>query len=126
MGTEVARHVLVVDDDPAMRRLISRIFGDAGLRVTAVGDFREAMMIIEGADDIAVLLTDIGLPDGTPHGFSLGAAAHRLRPDLKVVYMTGDQTPEEFPLFSRDCIVLQKPFTAAVLRATINSLLSAP
>src|SRR5713226_9766055 len=113
MDPRTARHILVVEDNESYRRLIARMLEDAGFRVTGAADFAAAMAVLDAAEEIDLLLSDIGMPPGTPHGFSIGSVAQRRRQQLKLLYMTGGQDPKEFALFSEDATVLRKPFTAA-------------
>jgi DNA-binding NtrC family response regulator len=119
-----APHILVVEDNADYRRLVVRILKRAGFRVTEAAGFAEAMSAIEGDEEFALLLSDIGMPAGTPHGFSIGAIGRRHRPDLRIVYMTGGQDASQFSLFGRDATVLQKPFTGDQLIAAIKSALA--
>jgi CheY-like chemotaxis protein len=124
MGASEAKHILVVEDDAAFRRLVARMLAGAGFKVTLAEDFRAAMQILDGADAIDLLLADIGLPQGTPHGLSLGCAARVHRPALKVLFMTGDQDPAKFALYAPETTaVLAKPFTAEQLVAAVTSIL---
>jgi DNA-binding NtrC family response regulator len=124
MDTRAARHILVVEDDESYRRLITRMLEDAGFKVTGAGDFAAAMAALEGADEIHLLLGDIGMPPGTPHGFSIGPVAQRRRQELRLLYITGDYDPKEFALFSEDATVLRKPFTTAELVRAVEAALA--
>ena len=115
MSPSINGHILVVEDDESYRRLVARMLGSAGYRVTTAGDFAEAMAVIEGADPIDVLLTDVGMPPGTPHGVSIGSIARFKRPDLRLIYMSGGFDPTDFALYVENSAVLRKPFTVATL-----------
>ena len=65
-----ARHILVVEDNTDYRRRIVSILRKAGFGVTEAAGFGEAMTAIEGRQEFALLLSDIGMPAGTPHGYT--------------------------------------------------------
>ena len=70
----VRRSVLVVDDDPAFRRLACRIIHDMGLEVAAeAGTIAAALAAAELHFDAA--LVDIGLPDGDGTTLAMQLAA---------------------------------------------------
>jgi DNA-binding NtrC family response regulator len=123
MDANAARHILVVEDNESYRRLITRMLEDASFRVTGAADFAAAMTVLDSAEAIDLLLTDIGMPPGTPHGFSIASVAQRRRQQLKLLYMTGAYDPKEFALFTEDATVLRKPFTAADLVKAIEQAL---
>ena len=123
MDHQETRQILIVEDDPRFRRLVTRMLEGAGMKVFAVANFADAMATLESERGLSLLLVDIGLPPGTPHGLSVGSVALRLRPDIKVVYMTGAYDPKEFALFSDDVPVLTKPFTATELLDVVNAVL---
>lgn len=81
------RRLLIVEDDEAMRaHLAASLSADPGLHVVA-----EASTLAEGrahlaAGNIDVLLTDLGLPDGS--GVTLIQEAATLRPGLPVMVLT--------------------------------------
>ena len=69
--------ILVVEDDPWVRSVITRVLGGAGYAVTAENDIPEARVdLITGEFD--VVLTDLGLPSSHTRGVS---ATERPRPD---------------------------------------------
>jgi DNA-binding NtrC family response regulator len=97
---------------------------DAGFRVSGAAHFAAAMAVLDGAEEIDLLLSDIGMPPGTPHGFSIGSVAQRRRHELKLLYMTGDYDPKEFALFTEGATVLRKPFARAELIKAIEQALA--
>lgn len=123
MTAPPGKRILLIDDDRAFRRVAARMLEDVGFAVTEAADFAAALSAVDGPEQIDLLLTDIGMPAGTPHGFSIAAVARCHRRDLKVLYMTGDHDPEEFALCDADALVLRKPFTAAELRQAIATAL---
>ncbi|MBK6885287.1 MAG: response regulator transcription factor [Tetrasphaera sp.] len=59
----MARHVLVIDDEPAIRALMRAYLSAEGFRVTEAGTGADALNRVAGADRPDVVLLDIGLPD---------------------------------------------------------------
>ena len=123
MTEDPALHILVVEDDDGYRRLVSRMLTKVGYRVTAAEDFATAIKVIDSPEPIDLLLTDIGMPAGTPHGLSIGKVAEFRRQGLKVLYMTGAHDLANFAQFGPDVTVLRKPFTAAELAAAVAQAL---
>ncbi len=124
LGSPAAlRHILVVEDDEAYSRLVRRMLEGAGFRVTAAKDFVTALPVVEGSDQVDLLLADINMPPGTPHGLSIGLMAESKRGDLKIVYMSGSIETEVIARFAPNAKILRKPFTASELVAAIESTL---
>jgi len=119
------KHILVVEDDDAYARLVRRMLEAEGFRVTTAKDFVSALPIIEGSDEVDLLLADVNLPPGTPHGLSVGLMAEGRRSDLKTIYMSGSIDMEAIARFAPNAKVLRKPFTAAELAAVIKTALEA-
>lgn len=101
--------VLVVEDQPAVRRMTCRQLTKLGYRVTEASDGRDALQILSESADIDVLFTDIVLP-GEANGFELGQKALSSHPRLQVIYTTGHspQTITQDPTVS-SAIILRKP-----------------
>jgi CheY-like chemotaxis protein len=88
-GSEPRRVVLVVDDEPVVRSWVLRALEEAGIAAAEARDGREALRLVaEGRIRPATLLTDIDMPGMS--GVELAARLTALRPDLRVVMMTGD------------------------------------
>ena len=117
--------VLLTEDDPDIRDLVSSFLGSLGYRVLAAADAAEALRLFEAHGEIALLLTDITLPGGTT-GFALAREAHRQRPGLKVIYASGHargrDRPEPHDLLGP---LLAKPFRLAELQRQIERALRA-
>jgi two-component system response regulator AtoC len=79
------RSILIVDDDPAMRHLLSVILADHGWEARAVATGREALREIE-ARDTDLVLTDVRMPG--MDGLALLREIQRLRGDLTVIVMS--------------------------------------
>ena len=80
--------VLLVEDDDAFAYAASRDIESAGHRVITVSGSMAALSAIDADPSIDLLVTDIRLPPGEPHGFALANMARHRRPTLPVIYIT--------------------------------------
>lgn len=121
----MAKHVLVVEDDDSYGRLVKRMLEGAGYHVTVARDFVAALHVVEGSEEVDLLLADINMPPGSPHGLSIGLMAASKRHDLKIIYMTGSADPAQIARFAPAAVLLRKPFTrdevVGVVRATLGA-----
>jgi CheY-like chemotaxis protein len=118
--------VLVVEDDPEVRRWTVGILEELGYRVLSAGNADEALSLVAREPGICLLLTDLGLPGGTD-GKQLAECAHSQREDLKVLITTGyagDALVREGRL-EPGVELLNKPFTRSRLGARIREVLDA-
>jgi two-component system, NtrC family, sensor kinase len=115
--------VLVVDDEPGIVRLCTRLLEKAGFAVLACGHPQDAIALLESGQQVHLLLADIRMPG--MDGFQLLELARRKQPDLAVVVMTGFGTVETaIEALSRGAngLVL-KPFSGAELVQIIRRAL---
>jgi PAS domain S-box-containing protein len=80
--------VLVVDDEPTIRMLVTEVLEELGYASHEASDGTAACKILEMNCRIDLLVTDVGLPGGM-NGRQLAEAALRARPDLKILFITG-------------------------------------
>jgi CheY-like chemotaxis protein len=78
-------HILVVDDDPAVRALVAHCIEDAGYRVTAVGEGERGAEVAAG-EDVRLAILDIGLPG--IDGLSLTREL-RVLTDIGIIILSG-------------------------------------
>jgi CheY-like chemotaxis protein len=81
------RTILLVEDDEALRYTIAAHLTPAGFIVVAVGDALAALEQLDGWR-FDLLLVDVQLPRGGPHGLSLANMAKR-RQGMPVIFITG-------------------------------------
>ncbi len=86
--SETSGTVLVVDDEPTVRMLITDLLEEMGYTSIEAGDATTALRTLESKAKIDLLVTDVGLP-GELNGRQLADAARSARPDLKVLFITG-------------------------------------
>jgi CheY-like chemotaxis protein len=80
--------VLVIDDEPTVRLLVTDLLQDAGYRMLEAGDGMAGLKLLQSDRRIDLLITDVGLPGGM-NGRQVADAARVLRPELKVLFITG-------------------------------------
>ncbi|MBI4616378.1 MAG: response regulator [Planctomycetes bacterium] len=117
--------VLVVEDDPCVRRLASRILGLGGYRALEAASAGEAMRRLgEAGDTVDLVLADVHL--GETSGPRLKDILARVGSDLPVILMSGD--PEALDLHCTQGgtarLFLEKPFTLACLLDAVGGALA--
>jgi CheY-like chemotaxis protein len=81
--------VLVVDDEPVIRAWIAEALARFGIEAILAADGRQALRLVaDGVIRPHVLLTDLEMP--AMGGVELAARIHALRPEIRIVMMTGD------------------------------------
>lgn len=115
--TPAAVSVLVVEDEPLVREMVRAFLERAGYGVATVGSAEE---VLECWSDRAVdlLLTDVMLPGRT--GVDLARTLRHDRPELKVLYMSGQSPGGTGP--DSETRFLAKPFSRAALLDAVGAL----
>ncbi len=117
--------ILVADDDPAARECLCRSLAQAGYKVTAAANGRQALELFS-CQPFDLVITDILMPDCD--GLEVLRHIRQVRPQVPVVAISG----ADDELFRQDAaglgatFVLPKPFTAAELHAAVRRALPPP
>jgi PAS domain S-box-containing protein len=116
--------VLVVEDDPRVRRVIGRILRDSGYRVTEAEDASTALRLISGASTpFALVVSDIVMPGMS--GLALADVLESTAPLLPVLLLTG--YTEDSELLARTARsrrrMLTKPVTPVQLASAVREVL---
>lgn len=120
-GTET---VLVVEDERAVRRLVTSILEKNGYTVLEARDPLEALTKLHNySNEVHLLLTDMTMPHMS--GARLAALITERRPNIKVVYMSGytENAVLNNGLLDERVPFLSKPFSQASLLALVRSVI---
>ncbi|MFD7323330.1 response regulator transcription factor [Streptomyces sp. NPDC059875] len=117
-----ADHVLVIDDDPGIRRLLISALGFAGFEVDVAGDLTEALeQVARRAPDVIVL--DVMLPGAD--GFEILQLLRSRAVDVPVLFLTARDAVEDrvrgLRLGGDDYVT--KPFSVVEVGARLQALL---
>ncbi|ABY28551.1 PAS sensor protein [Methylorubrum extorquens PA1] len=124
--SEAGETVLVVDDEPTVRMLITDILEDLGYAAIEAGDSATGLKVLQSDVRIDLLVTDVGLPGGM-NGRQMADAARNHRPDLKVLFITGyaENAILGNGMLPPGMAVLTKPFAMDNMAARIRSMIEA-
>jgi PAS domain S-box-containing protein len=85
---EAGETVLIVDDEPSVRMLVTDVLEELGYAAVEAADGVAGLKLLESDMRIDLLITDVGLPGGV-NGRQMADAARRVRPKLRVLFITG-------------------------------------
>lgn len=117
--------ILLVEDEPGVRKLTAELIQTEGYRVLAAADPLQAIQLCtETEDSIDLLLTDLVMPQFD--GFQLARHICSLRPGIKVLYMSGySERTGNIPMDGLATeMLIQKPFTLEELLGKIAGALA--
>jgi PAS domain S-box-containing protein len=119
--------VLVVDDEPTVRMLVSDVLEDLGYIAIEVADGAAGLRVLQSDARIDLLITDVGLPGGM-NGRQVADAGRALRPGLKVLFITGyaENAVLSHGHLDPGMHVMTKPFAMDALAGRIKELITAP
>jgi signal transduction histidine kinase len=115
--------VLVVDDEKDIRDTTATFLANIGYAVSCAASGDEALQMVETDPSLTLLLTDIEIP-GRFHGFALARRAKAIRPDLRVIYITGYSDLSRFDLSAVHGPIVRKPFRLVHLAGEIDRVLA--
>ena len=112
--------ILVVEDEEQVRVLAESILQEEGHTTLSAGTTEQALALLEGSEPIELLFIDLTLQSDPEAGLSLASKAVELRPDLKVLYTSGQGvTDGMIALFVKNSAYLPKPYTGDQLKAAL-------
>jgi signal transduction histidine kinase len=118
--------VLVVDDEPTVRMLVAEVLQELGYTAIEVTDGNAGLQVLRSEQRIDLLITDVGLPGGI-NGRQVADSAREVRPDLKVLFITGyaENAVIGNGHLEPGMQVLAKPFPMEALARRIRDLMAA-
>ncbi|MFJ2279632.1 ATP-binding protein [Pseudomonas sp. NPDC087803] len=115
--------VLIVEDDPAVRVLVSAVLSELGYAFVEAGDADGAVPILNSAQRIDLLISDVGLPG--MNGRQLAEIGRQYRPGLKVLFITGyaEHAAVRGGFLDPGMQMITKPFTFDLLTAKVREMI---
>jgi len=118
--------ILIVEDDFFIRELAETMIQDWGHQTVSASDVGEALLLLRSLQRIDALFTDIYLKARVLGGCELAHQAIELRPQLRVLYTTGNCITDKMKtLFVKNAQFLCKPYTPHQLQNSVEHLLAA-
>ncbi|WP_282410268.1 ATP-binding protein [Pseudomonas sp. PS02303] len=115
--------VLIVEDDPAVRVLVSAVLSELGYAFVEAGDADSAVPILDSGQRIDLLISDVGLPG--MNGRQLAEIGRQYRPDLKVLFITGyaEHAAVRGGFLDPGMQMITKPFTFDLLTVKVREMI---
>jgi PAS domain S-box-containing protein len=117
--------VLVVDDEPSLRMLVTETLREMGYAAIEAADGPSAVRILQSEARIDLLVTDVGLPG--LNGRQVADAARLARPGLRILFITGyahNATIGNGVALDRGMEIMTKPFALDALGAKVRDIMS--
>jgi PAS domain S-box-containing protein len=121
---EQGETVLVVDDEPTVRMLVTEVLEDLGYAAIEAADGASGLKVLQSDVRIDMLITDVGLPGGM-NGRQMADAGRLHRPDLKVLFITGyaENAALNHGHLGPGMQVMTKPFALEALATRIRGII---
>lgn len=116
--------VMLVEDEPALRRLSRRVLAQFGYTVIEAPNGEEALQLAEAYQGpIHLVLTDVVMP--RMNGSDLAARVHESHPEARILFMSGytDDAVVQHGVQTQEVSLLRKPFTPYALAARVREVL---
>ncbi len=116
--------ILLVEDQDAIRSLLTHILETKGYTVFPARDGREALLLSEKyMAEIDLMITDMVMPQMS--GRELARELSAIRPSMKILYISGyaDRSLEQMNEVSSEFAYLEKPFSPDALMREVRAVL---
>ncbi|WP_341964298.1 response regulator [Pseudomonas sp. RC10] len=115
--------ILIVEDDPAVRALVSQVLSELGYGYLEAADAVGAVPILESGQRIDLMISDVGLPG--MNGRQLADIGRQLRPELRVLFITGyaENAGTRAGFLEDGMQMITKPFAFDQLTAKVREMI---
>jgi CheY-like chemotaxis protein len=118
--------ILIVEDEMIVRLVAEMTLRGQGYKTLSAGGVDKALSLLRSPEPIDALFTDIYLKAAPLGGCTLAHQAMQLRPDLRVLYTTGNAaTAQMKSMFVESAHFLPKPYSDEQLRNSMQVLFAA-
>ena len=117
--------ILVVEDDQLIQGVVEEALAEGGFEIAMASSGEQATELLTATNPACrALVTDINLGRDKMDGWAVARHARENKPDMPVVYMTGDSADDWASKGVPNSILLTKPFAPAQLVTAISQLLN--
>src|ERR1700744_5843045 len=117
--------ILVVEDDELIQDVIEDALTEGGFEIAFASSGEQAVEFLNAAEPVyRALVTDINLVRNKMDGWAVARHARENKPDMPVVYMTGEAADDWPSQGVPNSILITKPFAPAQLVTAISQLLN--
>jgi CheY-like chemotaxis protein len=117
--------ILVVEDDQLIQGVVEEALAEGGFEIAMASSGEQATELLTATNpECRALVTDINLGKDKMDGWAVARHARENKPDMPVVYMTGDSADDWASKGVPNSILLTKPFAPAQLVTAISQLLN--
>jgi CheY-like chemotaxis protein len=122
MSSENLKTILVVDDEPEIRKLVGAMVGQFGYNALTADSGEHALTLYRNHGPIELLITDVVAPGMS--GPMLADKLTALQPGLRVLFISGYDNTQVVQKYvvEKGHALLSKPFTVAELKAKLKEL----
>ncbi len=122
-GAKQGETILVVEDDAIVRTLIVEVLTELGYSIIAAADGREGSDILQSAQRLDLLITDIGLPG--LDGRQIADMGRAVRPQLKILFMTAyaESAAQASGFLKSGMSLIAKPFEMGTFANCVRDLI---
>ncbi len=118
--------ILIVEDDVFTREVAVMMIQDWGHHALSASSVEEALVLLRSPQNIDALFTDIYLKKEMLGGCDLAHLAVKLRPNLRVLYTTGNAITDQMKaLLVEGTHLLPKPYAPEQLHHSVDEMLAA-
>ncbi len=115
------RCLLLVEDDALVRETVTAMLEDEGFEVVGASAADEALALIERGLDTPLIVTDVDLGAG-PSGAELADRMRRLRPGVRIIFITGRLSSLANREADENEAILPKPFRSEALSRLVRRM----
>nr|WP_255263596.1 response regulator [Pseudomonas aegrilactucae] len=121
--TRSGNRVMIVEDDATVRQLVHEALTEQGYQCTEMADASLALPVLRSSRPIDLLISDVGLPG--MNGRQLAEIARKLRPGLKVLFITGyaENATSRMGFLDPGMQMINKPFKFTQLTRKVAQML---
>lgn len=123
----MTKTIMVVEDDEPLRYAMAHGLRNAGFAVIEAQDSMASLREFSAGTPIDLMICDVKMPDGAPHGFALARMARMQYRELPIIFITGyrDLVERETAVDSIGSPIFYKPLDIPAIIAAVGARLAA-